>query len=77
MNDLPLFVLDVIVKATVLLAIALLVSSLLRSKPAAIRHRVWCLAFCGLLGLPLAFNRITGMVTADSATSRRRLGADC
>ena len=46
--------LDTGVKATVLLVVALLATALLRRASAAVRHRVWCLAFAGLLLLPAA-----------------------
>jgi beta-lactamase regulating signal transducer with metallopeptidase domain len=45
--------LDVVLKATLLLLLAGGVNILLRGRAAALRHRVWCLAFCGLLILPL------------------------
>ncbi|MGD9855903.1 MAG: M56 family metallopeptidase, partial [Planctomycetaceae bacterium] len=51
-GDLTVLFLDVVVKATVLLILAAAADALLRRGSAAARHRVWCLAFCGLLGLP-------------------------
>ncbi|HEX5443655.1 MAG TPA: carboxypeptidase regulatory-like domain-containing protein [Pirellulales bacterium] len=44
--------LDVVVKATVLLLLAMLAAAMLRRSSAAVRHRVWCLTFAGLLLLP-------------------------
>ncbi|HEX5443656.1 MAG TPA: M56 family metallopeptidase, partial [Pirellulales bacterium] len=43
---------DVTVKATVLLLLAMLAAAMLRRSSAAVRHRVWCLTFVGLLLLP-------------------------
>ncbi|MCA9078334.1 MAG: carboxypeptidase regulatory-like domain-containing protein [Planctomycetaceae bacterium] len=45
--------LDVVIKATFLLLLAAVVNACLWKRSAAIRHRVWCLAFCGLLVLPV------------------------
>lgn len=45
--------LNVSVKATFLLLFAMLANTLLRREAAALRHRVWCLAFCGLLVVPV------------------------
>ncbi len=45
--------LDVIVKATLLLLLAMIVDHIFRRASAAVRHRMWCLSFCGLLVLPL------------------------
>ncbi|HJT32901.1 MAG TPA: carboxypeptidase regulatory-like domain-containing protein [Pirellulales bacterium] len=44
--------LDVTIKATVLLLLAVLAAFALRRSSAAVRHRVWCLTFAGLLLLP-------------------------
>src|SRR6185437_5033346 len=46
------FWLDVGVKATALLLAAVAAMALLRRSSAALRHRVWCLAFAALLLLP-------------------------
>ncbi|HEX7449542.1 MAG TPA: M56 family metallopeptidase [Pirellulales bacterium] len=43
---------DVIVKATVLLLLSMLAAAIWRRSSAAVRHRVWCLAFAALLLLP-------------------------
>ena len=45
--------LDVLVKATALLIAAVILDRLLRKASAALRHRMWCLTFVGLLALPL------------------------
>ena len=47
------FLLDAAIKSTLLLAIAYLAAMLLRRASAAVRHRVWCLTFMSLLGLPV------------------------
>ncbi len=44
--------LDIAVKGTVLVLLAMLVLRLLPRSSAALRHWVWCLAFCGLILLP-------------------------
>jgi beta-lactamase regulating signal transducer with metallopeptidase domain len=46
------FLLDAAVKATVLLAAALVAASLLRRSSAAVRHRISCLTFAALVLLP-------------------------
>lgn len=46
------FLLDTILKGTVLSILACVAATLLRRASAAVRHRVWCLAFLGLLLLP-------------------------
>lgn len=43
---------DSAAKATVLLLLALLATTLWRNSSAALRHRVWCLTFAGLVILP-------------------------
>jgi WD40 repeat protein/beta-lactamase regulating signal transducer with metallopeptidase domain len=43
---------DIAVKATVLVLVAMLFLRLLPRSSAAFRHRVWCLTFCGLMVLP-------------------------
>ena len=48
-----LFVLDVFIKATLLVVAAWLATSMLRRASAAVRHRVWGLAFASLLLLPV------------------------
>jgi WD40 repeat protein/beta-lactamase regulating signal transducer with metallopeptidase domain len=48
------FVLDVVVKATLLLAAAYLAAMVLGKASAAVRHRIWCLMFMSLLVLPFA-----------------------
>jgi len=54
MNDwAAVFLLDAIVKATLLLVAAYLAAILLRGASAAVRHRIWCLTFVSLLLLPL------------------------
>lgn len=45
--------LDVLTKATVLLVTAVILDRFLRKRSAALRHRLWCLTFVGLLALPL------------------------
>ncbi|MGH7139288.1 MAG: M56 family metallopeptidase [Pirellulales bacterium] len=47
-----LFFFDAALKATVLLSLATVATALLRRSSAAVRHRVWCLAFASLLLLP-------------------------
>jgi beta-lactamase regulating signal transducer with metallopeptidase domain len=47
-----LFLLDTIVKATVLLAAGYVAAAFMRRSSAAVRHRVWCLCFMSLLLLP-------------------------
>lgn len=44
---------DLAAKATVLFLAAMVASRLLARASAAVRHRAWCLAFCGVLLLPL------------------------
>jgi len=44
---------DIVIKATVLLLLVIVANALLWRRSAAVRHRLWSLAFCGLLGLPL------------------------
>jgi beta-lactamase regulating signal transducer with metallopeptidase domain len=46
------FFVDVTVKATVLLILAWVTIAILRRGSAALRHRVWVLALCGLIVLP-------------------------
>jgi beta-lactamase regulating signal transducer with metallopeptidase domain/protocatechuate 3,4-dioxygenase beta subunit len=46
------FLLDAAIKATVLLAVAMVATSLLRRSSAAVRHRIWCLTFAALVLLP-------------------------
>ncbi len=48
-----LFLLDTVLKATVLLILAWMAASLLHRASAAVRHRVWCLGFLGLVLLPV------------------------
>ena len=55
-----LSLLDTGVKATVLLVAACLVAALLHRASAAVRHRVWCLAFAGLLLLPTLSSVLPG-----------------
>jgi beta-lactamase regulating signal transducer with metallopeptidase domain len=64
-------VLDVCLKATVLLAVAFIASAMLRRSSAAVRHLVWASALSGLLALPfLSFAgpsltiRVPGAVTS-------------
>ena len=45
--------LDISIKATVVLLIAGALAAMLGRASAAIRHRIWCLACCGLLVLPV------------------------
>src|SRR4051812_34059862 len=42
------------VRATILLAFACVAAALLRRASAAVRHRVWALALCGLIAVPVA-----------------------
>ena len=58
-DSLPLL-LDTAVKATLLLAGAFLASTLLCRTSAAVRHRVWCLTFAGLLLLPVLSSLLPG-----------------
>jgi|GEM_PF-2541221 len=44
--------LDLIAKSTALLMLAAVACFLLRKQPAALRHRIWGLSFCGLILLP-------------------------
>lgn len=44
---------DVLIKATVLLALVALVAHLLRRKSAALRHMLWTLAIVGIVALPV------------------------
>lgn len=46
------FLFGLVAKATMLLALAAIAAALLRRSSAAVRHRVWCLAFAALLLLP-------------------------
>ncbi len=48
-----LFLLDIFLKATLLIVAAWLATSLARQSSAAVRHRIWGLAFAGLLLLPV------------------------
>ncbi|MBN2292881.1 MAG: carboxypeptidase regulatory-like domain-containing protein [Pirellulales bacterium] len=52
-DSVALLMLDTTIKATVLLLAALLASTLLYRTSAAVRHRLWCLVFAGLLLLPV------------------------
>ncbi len=61
--------LDVTLKATLLLLLAGGVNGLLRRGAAAVRHRVWCLAFCGLLGLPLLTTLLPAPTTETTITT--------
>lgn len=45
--------LDIAIKATVVLLVSGALTAALRRASAAVRHRVWCLACCGLLMLPV------------------------
>lgn len=45
--------LDLLIKATLLLAVAWLATTLLRFRSAALRHRVWSAALAGAMLLPL------------------------
>ena len=47
------FLLELVVKGTLLMTLAFAVTFLLRKKSAALRHAVWSLAFVGLLLLPV------------------------
>lgn len=53
MNNSWLFAADLIAKSTLLMLVATIANAALRHRPAAIRHHIWCLSFCGLLFLPL------------------------
>lgn len=44
---------DAALKGTILLVLAWLVTLAMRRSSAALRHRIWCLAFSGLIVLPL------------------------
>ena len=55
-----LLLLDTVLKATVLLIVAYLAAALLHRASAAVRHRVWCLAFSGLLLLPVLSSLLPG-----------------
>jgi beta-lactamase regulating signal transducer with metallopeptidase domain len=46
------FVADTVIKATVLLCLAVIAAAVLRRSSAAVRHRLWALTLCGLLVLP-------------------------
>ena len=59
-DSVALLFLDTVVKATVLLVVAWLVAVVLRRASAAVRHRVWCLAFSGLLLLPVLSSLLPG-----------------
>ena len=50
-----------LLKASVLLALALLAVRLLRRAPAASRHRLWTVAFSALLALPLLPHVLPGL----------------
>lgn len=52
LDHLPIAV-DLAAKTTVLFLAAVVASRFLARASAAVRHRVWCLAFCGVLLLPL------------------------
>ena len=43
---------DITVKISVLLLVTFLLTVILRRSSAAVRHRLWCLAFCGALAVP-------------------------
>src|SRR5580698_10263846 len=45
--------LDAACKVFLLLLVALVVASLAKKLSAAVRHRIWCYAFCGVVVLPL------------------------
>ncbi len=49
-----LFLLEVLVKGTILLSAAAILTAALRRTSAAVRHGIWSLAFAGLLVLPLS-----------------------
>jgi len=55
-----LLLLDTVVKATVLLLVACLAAAVLRRASAAVRHRMWCLSFGGLLLLPVLSSLLPG-----------------
>lgn len=44
---------DITVKASILVLVAMVLLRLLPRSSAALRHRVWCLMFCGLMVLPV------------------------
>ncbi len=44
---------DTCAKASLLFVVTALAAFLLRSRSAAVRHRLWCLGFCGALALPV------------------------
>src|SRR5215510_4357413 len=52
--DMVAILADALVKSTVILLLAALVTLLLRRAPASLRHLVWTLACGGVLALPLA-----------------------
>jgi beta-lactamase regulating signal transducer with metallopeptidase domain len=54
-------ILDVTVKATLLVFLAMLVLRLRPRASAALRHRVWCLVFCGLVALPVLCYLLPGL----------------
>ncbi len=47
------FGVDIAAKATILFFAAMVASRLLARASAAVRHRIWCLTFCGVLLLPV------------------------
>ncbi len=53
--------LDIVLKATLVLAMAAVVTIMLRKSSAALRHRVWAMAFAVLLMLPLANTLLPGL----------------
>ena len=55
-----LLLLDMFIKATLLLVVAFLASALLRRSSAAVRHCIWCLTFAGLLLLPILSSLLPG-----------------
>ncbi|APZ95867.1 M56 family metallopeptidase [Fuerstiella marisgermanici] len=52
---------DIAIKATAVLLLAVFANILLRRRSAAVRHRVWSLACCGLLSLPLLTTMLPGL----------------
>ena len=48
-----LSIVDVIARATALLCLAAAIAMTSRRWSAAVRHRLWCLALCGLLVVPI------------------------
>ena len=55
---------DVAVRSTVLLAVAGTLALLLRKRAATVRHRVWILAFAGVLSLPVVGVIVPGLPLA-------------